>query len=79
VRRALTRIALLFALFLSLALAVRATVKWWQGTLAMTPWDWLWLALLLPLLYVYLRYFSVLGCKDGCTLPADERQNPAHK
>lgn len=68
-KRALARIAILFSLFLSLALAVKALVKWWQGATAMTPWDWFWLALFAPLLYIYLRYFSVLACKSGCALP----------
>jgi hypothetical protein len=39
---------------------------------AMTPWDRLWLALFLPL-YIYLRYFSILACKDSGSLP-DDRQ-----
>lgn len=72
-KRALARFAALFLLFLSLALAVQAVVKWWQGEAAMTPWDWVWLGLFLPLLYIYLRYFSILGCRDSCTLPEDKR------
>lgn len=68
-KRALARIATLFALFVSLALAVQATFKWWQGDVVMTAWDWFWLALFIPLLYIYLRYFSVLACKDSCTPP----------
>ncbi len=71
-KRALIAIATLFALFTSLALAVQAVAKWWQGTAAMAPWDWFWLILFLPLLYVYLRYFSILACKDSCT-PPDNR------
>lgn len=68
-KRALARMAVLFTLFVSLALAIKATVKWWQGTTAMTTWDWFWLALFLPLLYIYLRHFSVLACKDSCAPP----------
>lgn len=72
-KRALARMTALFALFVSLALAVQAVVKWWQGAAAMTPWDWFWLAQFAPLLYVYLRYFSILACKDSCTLPNDRQ------
>jgi len=58
------------ALFLdSLATAVR----WWRGDLASPgTLDWIEMGLLPALIFVYLRYFSVLrpGCK-ACELPPD--------
>lgn len=52
--------------------AIRVTAIWWRTPEAIGGWDWLWIALLGPLVYIYIRYFSIIGCSAGkCAAPDD--------
>jgi hypothetical protein len=51
----------LLALFQSLPVAVEA---WQAGQWPDTAWEWARLALLPGALWLYLRYFSILGCRQ---------------
>lgn len=73
-KRIVIGIILWFAGGMALLQGLVTAVRWWQGEIeAMTALDWLWLALLVPLLYVYLRYVSIFGCKQPTCLTPDER------
>ncbi|MDD3517611.1 MAG: hypothetical protein PHQ14_04620 [Chromatiales bacterium] len=76
-KQALVRAGLLMALLLCLFQSVMVTVAWWQGRLYPDLFDWLWIAALPVLVGVYLRYFSVLGCRQ-CQ-PADDLPNDPPK
>lgn len=68
------KIGIAFAFMVAFLESVIAAAKWWRGdTLAW--WEWV-LAAALPILVgVYLRYFSVFGCRQGqCLTPPDESQ-----
>lgn len=68
----LGRLALAAAFFFAFLEAVTVTAGWWQGTRAMQPWDWLWVAALPVLIGIYLRYFSVFRPECGkCAPPGD--------
>ncbi|MCU0937152.1 MAG: hypothetical protein MUF66_14115 [Gammaproteobacteria bacterium] len=65
----LPRLALRFGLWMVFAMAlfqsVTVTVAWWTGELADPgAWDWLWIGALPVLVGVYLRFFSILGCRE---------------
>ncbi len=72
-RGRLAKLALAAAFFLAFLESVTVTAEWWQGTRAMQPWDWLWVAALPVLVGIYLRFFSVLrpDC-EHCAPPADD-------
>jgi uncharacterized membrane protein YhaH (DUF805 family) len=57
---------LLLALFPALAVAVRAVQ---EGTASLAAWEWLLLAAFPLLLWLFLRYFSRLGCSGNCSHP----------
>jgi len=59
----------LLALFQSLPVAVEA---WQARQWPDTAWEWARLALLPGALWLYLRYFSILGCRQ-CGLDDDVR------
>ncbi|HSD60416.1 MAG TPA: hypothetical protein VLC55_06130 [Burkholderiales bacterium] len=69
----LGRLALAAAFFFAFLESVTVAAEWWQGTRAMQPRDWLWVAALPVLIGIYLRFFSVLRpeCKK-CAVPTDE-------
>jgi len=75
-RRIVVGIILWFAGGMVLLQSLVTAVRWWQGEIAvMEAIDWLWLGLLLPMLYVYLRYVSIFGCrKPVCLTPEDQRE-----
>jgi hypothetical protein len=76
VKRIIVVIVLWFAGGMALLQGLVTAVRWWHGEIgAMTAIDWLWLALLPPLLYAYLRHVSILGCKQPTCLLPDERQD----
>jgi hypothetical protein len=42
------------------------TVAWWQGRLQDAGiGEWFWIGILPVLVFIYLRYFSVLACPPG--------------
>ena len=62
----------LFLLLLLLFPAIATLVKVVDsGMAALERWEWA-LLIALPLLaWLWLRHFSVLGCREGCRLPGD--------
>lgn len=75
-RRIVVGIILWFAGGMALLQGLVTAVRWWRGEIeVMTAADWLWLSLLPPLLYVYLRHVSIFGCKQPACLLPDERHD----
>ena len=64
---------LLFFLLLALLPALGSLAAWLWGE-AMSFLDWL-AVLAFPLLaWLWLRHFSILGCREGCMPPDGERK-----
>jgi uncharacterized membrane protein YhaH (DUF805 family) len=63
----------LFVLLLLLFPALGSLVRWIEGE---TPgmWDWLGVIAFPLLAWLWLRHFSVLGCKEGCAVPDKPRE-----
>ena len=75
-KRIVVGIILWFAGGMALLQSLVTAVRWWQGEIAvMEASDWLWLSLLPPMLYVYLRYVSIFGCKQPTCLTPEERSD----
>jgi len=80
--RAVTRMGLGLAFVLLFLDSVRTAVHWWRGELsAPTVIDWTEIALLPVLLFVYLRYFSVLrpncpACESVAEQPPSGHRRP---
>lgn len=75
-KRIAIAIILWFAGGMALLQSLTTAVRWWRGEIAeMGASDWLWLSLLPPLIYVYLRHVSIFGCKQPTCLMPDERQD----
>jgi len=69
IRFAILRFGLwmVFAMFLFQSITV--TIAWWEDPHGPRSWgDWLWIGALPALLWIYLRYFSRLGCRAGCQI-----------
>lgn len=67
--RAMALFLVLLALFQALPIAADAwQLRRWPDTV----WEWTRLALLPGALWLYLRYFSILGCR-GCRNDGDAR------
>lgn len=62
---------LLFALLLALFPAIGSLVAWVEGE-SMTSLDWLGILAFPLLAWLWLRHFSILGCKGSC-LSTDEQ------
>lgn len=75
-KKIIVGIILWFAGGMVLIQSLVTAVRWWQGEIVvMTASDWLWLCLLPPMLYVYLRYVSIFGCREPtCLLPENQRE-----
>lgn len=63
----------LFVLLLFLFPAIGSVVKWTEGE-PLGFWEWLGVAAFPLLAWIWLRHFSVLGCKEGCALPDQRRK-----
>lgn len=63
----------LFVLLLGLFPAIQSVVRWYQGE-PLEIWDWLGVMAFPLLAWLWLRYFSVLGCKEGCALSDSPRK-----
>lgn len=63
----------LFVLLLGLFPAIHSVVDWHRGE-PLGLWGWLGVAAFPLLAWLWLRYFSVLGCKEGCGLPEQPRE-----
>ncbi len=79
-RRIVVGIILWFAGGMVLLQGLVTAVRWWRGEIeVMTASDWLWLCLLPPMLYVYVRYVSIFGCKQPtCLTPDDQQKQKNH-
>lgn len=66
-----TRPLLLFLLLLLLFPAVTSLVRWWQGE-SLGTLEWAGVIAFPVLAWLWLRYFSLLGCKDACKSPERE-------
>ncbi len=71
------RLAALFLVLLALFQSLPVAVEAWQAQ----QWpqavgDWFRLALLPGALWLYLRYFSVLGCRSCSLPPLTNRRDP---
>lgn len=64
---------LLFLLLLCLFPATHSLVTWYRGE-PMGFGDWLGVAAFPLLAWLWLRYFSVLGCREGCDLSDRQRK-----
>ena len=75
-RESLLRPLLLVVLLGFLVACVKVAVGWWNGEVSLAEeGNWLWLALLPVLLWVWFRYFSIFGCNEpACLLPKDEER-----
>ena len=83
VRKALAavlRLLLYAAGVLAFVQSLATGIRWVQGDLASPSLeDWFWLALLPPMLLLYLRV-SVFGCREpACLLPPEPRSGKASK
>ncbi|MBI5330353.1 MAG: hypothetical protein HZB71_07045 [Betaproteobacteria bacterium] len=58
----------LFCLMLALFPAITSVVHWFQGE-PLSGWEGLGVAVFPGLAWVWLRYFSVLGCRGECQPP----------
>ncbi len=64
---------LLFALLLLLFPAIGSVAAWWRGD-ALDIWQWLGVLAFPLLAWLWLRHFSILGCREGCVPPAQKRE-----
>lgn len=61
---------LLFVLLLALFPALGVAIRWLKGELSgLSGWETVLLLALPVLLWAYLRYFSILACRDACRPP----------
>jgi hypothetical protein len=67
------RPVLLFLLLLVLFPATSSLVRWLAGD-SLDPLEWLGVAAFPVLAWLWLRHFSVLGCRAGCAPPDDRRR-----
>ncbi len=64
---------LLFFLLLFLFPAIGSLATWLRGG-PMTAWDWLGVFAFPLLAWFWFRHFSILGCREGCALPDQEKK-----
>lgn len=72
-RQLLIRFLLWMVFAVCLFHAIRVTAIWLRTPDAISGWDWLWIAALAPLVYIYFRYFSILGCSTAACLPPQQQ------
>lgn len=63
----------LFALLLLLFPAIGSVVSFIEGE-SLESWEWLGVIAFPLLAWLWLRHFSVLGCKEGCAMPDKPRE-----
>lgn len=78
-REILKRLAIWFGCGLVFLQSLVTALRWWSGEITEPAgWEWLWLALFPPMLYLYLRHVSIFGCKQPTCLQPDDKENPPH-
>lgn len=63
----------LFVLLLLLFPAIGSVVSFIEGE-SLELWEWLGVIAFPLLAWLWLRHFSVLGCKEGCAMPDKPRE-----
>lgn len=63
----------LFVLLLLLFPATSSVVGLFEGE-SLDFWEWLGVLAFPPLAWLWLRHFSVLGCREGCAMPDKQRE-----
>jgi hypothetical protein len=71
-----SRVVLVMMVLLLLFRSISVTVAWWEGEMQAMGWtDWLWVAMLPGSLWLWFRYLSVFGCREGqCLLPGEKER-----
>ncbi len=72
------KLALAGALFVAFVESLKVAVSWWRGGQPPAQWwEWLGVAALPVLVFLWARHYSIFGKKEPrCLLPEDGGHNP---